>query len=101
MPAKDETQPEITLSDIHDEALDAEHHGKVRKIVLKDGNYVWLECVDPYGYWQVSLKKGRLPDWIKDNSYTDFRSALADVNKWIRERKHAIVYTTDRTKSED
>ena len=96
MPAKDETFTDLTLSDIFDEELDAEHKGKVRKIVLKNGNWVWLECVDPYGYWQVSLKKGRLPDNIKDNSYTTFRDALNDVNKWLREQKHAIVYETNK-----
>ncbi len=94
MPATDPDFKPITLNDIHDEELDFEYKGKVRKIVLENGNYVWMECVDPYGYWQVSLKKGKLPDKIKDNNYTTFRDALTDVNRWLKERKHPIVYAT-------
>lgn len=98
MPAKDETFEDFTLSDILDEELDAEHKGKIRKVVLKDGNSIWIECVDPYGFWKVRLSKGRLPDAIKDNQYTTFRDALTAVNRWCREKRHAIVYQTNKDK---
>lgn len=98
MPAKDENFKDVTLSDIHDDEIEAEYMGKVRKIVLENGNWVWFESVDPYGHWKVSLKKGQLPDYIKNNSYTNFLTALSDVNRWLRERKHPIVYTTTKDK---
>lgn len=94
MPTVNENHKDIQLGDFLDDDLDFEHRGKVRKVVLENGNHLWIECVDPYGHWKVKLGKGRLPDYIANNSYTQFRDALIDVNRWLREKKHAIVYTT-------
>lgn len=96
MPQKNPDFKPITLSDIHDEDIEKEHMGKVRKIALTNGNHVWIECVDPFGFWKVKLKKGQLPDFIRNNTYTTFLGALNDVNRWLENRKEAIVYTTDQ-----
>lgn len=92
MPTANEEFVDLTLTDILDDGLDAEHRGKVRKIAFKDGNHIWIECVDPHGFWKVKLKKGKLPDFIRENTYTTFQNALTDINRWLRERKYALVY---------
>lgn len=92
MPTVDDDFVDLELTDILDDELDAEHRGMVRRVKLKNGNTIWLKCVDPHGFWKVSLSKGRLPESIQKNSYTTFRNALTDVNRWLRTVKYPIVY---------
>jgi hypothetical protein len=98
MPAPTDNFKPITYDDIYDEELENEYMGKVRKIVIENGNHVWIESVDPYGHWKISLKKGKLPDHLKDGSWTTFRDALTAVNIWLKERKVPIVYQTTKDK---
>lgn len=99
MPSANEEFVPLTFDDCYDPEIDKEYMGKVRKIVLENGNYVWIECVDPFGHWQVSLKKGQLPDALKHGSFTTFRDALTAVNIWLQNRKVPIVYQTTKTKA--
>lgn len=96
MPSVNEKFVDLTLSDILDDDLDKEHKGKVKKIRFDDGNHIWIESVDPYGYWKVKLRKGKLPDFIRENSYTTFRDALTDINRWLRTRQYNIVYPSPK-----
>lgn len=100
MPAKDENFVPLTFDDVYDADLDWEHRGKFRKIVIGNGNEIYLESVDPFGHWKVTAKKGRLPDWLKDGSWTTFRDALAAANKYLHERKLPIVYQTNQATKE-
>lgn len=94
MPSVDPNFKPLDLNDILDDELDKEYMGKLRKIVMSNGNFVWIECRDPYGFWYISLEKGKLPDKLT-GSYTTFDMALRDVNQWLRDKKEPIVYETN------
>ena len=99
MPAVDTEFKPLTFDDCYDPELDAEYRGKVRKVVLENGNWLWMESEDPYGYWTVKLKRGKLPDNLQNGSFTTFRDLLNAVNIWLKDRKHPIVYTTTKDKA--
>lgn len=102
MPTTDDNFEDFTFDDFYNPEEDAEFRGKYRKIVIENGNEIRVESVDPFGWWVVSLKRGKLPDYIKDNNYTTFRDALRDINRWMREREYKLVYAVskDKTKKE-
>lgn len=101
MPAVDPNFKALTLDDIFNPEEDWEYKGKQRTIVLGNGNELYMECVDPFGHWKISLKRGKLPDALRDGSWTTFRDCLQAANLYLKDKKHPIVYTTERPAKEE
>lgn len=59
---------------------------KTRVIELENGNKLRLTRTDPYGFIQLSLERGQMPDYLKDQSFTEWQYALKAAEKYISER---------------
>jgi len=89
-----------TMDSILEEDYDKEHSGKIRRIKMDNGNIVYIECEDPYGFWKISLEKGQLPERLK-GSYTLFDQALRDVNLWLRDKPEPYIPSKSLTKKDN
>lgn len=61
-----------------------------REIDLDNGNKLFIRRTEPFGFFQFSLAKGNLPDWIKGN-YTTMTQAEKAMDKYLRERDISAV----------
>lgn len=56
------------------------------KVILLDTNKVYMKRTDPYGFIELSLERGSLPESIKTSKYTTWEAAREAVNKYLEDR---------------
>jgi len=56
------------------------------KVIQIDTNKIFLKRTDPYGFIELSLERGSLPDNLKDAKYTTWEAAMVDVKRYMEER---------------
>lgn len=89
MPQLNDKYLNMTFDDVLEEEYDKEHMGKFRRIPIHN-NVVYIKCLDPYGFWYVTLEKGQVPDKLK-GSYTAFDLAFRDVKVWLANKKEPYI----------
>jgi hypothetical protein len=63
-----------------------------------DGQGYILEAEDPYGFWKISWKKGRTPDKIADQRFTDFSYARDALILYLEEQSRVKPVEKEETK---
>jgi hypothetical protein len=56
------------------------------KVILLDTNKIFMKRTDPYGFIELSLERGSLPDWLKNQKFTTWESCRAAVDGYLEER---------------
>ena len=55
------------------------------KVIDLGNNKLMLKRTDPYGFINIHLERGQLPEYLKGN-YTTWEAARSDVDKYLAER---------------
>lgn len=66
--------------------FDSERDNPREKIVLLDTNKLFMRRTDPYGFIELSLERGALPDNLKHSRYTTWEAAKVAVDGYLVER---------------
>lgn len=61
------------------------------KTILLDTNKLFMRRTDPYGFIELSLERGGLPDKLKNAKFTTWEAARAAVDIYLTERGKAEV----------
>lgn len=56
---------------------------RIRIVELEEGSDILIKRIDPYGFWQVSLKRGPTPVELAEQQFTNFTEALKAINKYV------------------
>lgn len=67
-----------------------ETNSKKRMFELDNGNKLWAVQSDPYGFWQLHLDKGQLPERFQGH-YTTFDAVTKDVERYCTLRQMAAA----------
>lgn len=67
-----------------------------RVITLENGNKLNLIRKDPYGFIYLSLDRGALPTGLAGSAYTDWTSARAAADSYVRDRQSVVAELTDK-----
>lgn len=70
-----------------DYTLDDQFERK-RSFDLSNGNKLYAERTDPYGFWRLHLDKGQLPERYL-GYYTTWDAVVEDVQRYETDRKLA------------
>jgi hypothetical protein len=54
-----------------------------RYIKLKNGNTIIAEKTEPFGFWRIHYERGKLPEYIADQSWTNFDKTLEAVKAYL------------------
>lgn len=61
------------------------------KIVQIDTNKIYLKRTDPYGFIELSLERGSLPDSLKNARFTTWEAANLAVAKYLQDREKVAL----------
>ena len=75
-----------------DYTLDDQFERK-RSFALSNGNTLYAERTDPYGFWKLHLDKGQLPERYL-GLYTTWDAVIQDVERYETDRKLAAEEVT-------
>ena len=53
-----------------------------RRVIKTDGNEIFVERHDPYGFWTIRYKNGTMPETLK-GQYTRAEYAIRAVNHYL------------------
>lgn len=56
------------------------------KVIQIDTNKIYMKRTDPYGFIELSLDKGSLPENLKHARYTTWEHAQAAVDQYMKAR---------------
>jgi len=56
------------------------------KVIQLDTNKIFMKRTDPYGFIELSLERGSLPDSLKDARFTTWEYASEAVKKYMDDR---------------
>jgi hypothetical protein len=59
---------------------------RTKKIII-DTNVIYMKRTDPYGFIELSLERGGLPEDLKHAKYTTWEAAQVAVDKYMRDRE--------------
>jgi hypothetical protein len=62
-----------------------------RSYTLKNGNKVNISKTDPYGFWEVHMEKGQLPDKLKGQYTTPMEAEKAVTSYFNDDWRREIV----------
>lgn len=66
--------------------FDPERDDPRTKVIQIDTNKIYLKRTDPYGFIELSLDRGSLPDSLKTAKYTTWEAAMAAVDRYMKDR---------------
>jgi hypothetical protein len=70
--------------------------GRKRIVFMSDGNSAILEAKDPFGFWYIRYDKGRTPDELVSQSFTNFNSAQAALEKFLSSNRYNTKVTEEK-----
>lgn len=56
------------------------------KVIQIDTNKIVMKRTDPYGFIELSLERGSLPDSLKNAKYTTWEAANEAVSRYMADR---------------
>lgn len=57
------------------------------KVIQIDSNKIFMKRTDPYGFIELSLERGSLPESLKHARYTTWENARAAVDQYMKDRR--------------
>lgn len=61
------------------------------KVIQIDTNKIYMKRTDPYGFIELSLERGGLPEDLKHAKYTTWEAAQIAVDKYMRDREKVAL----------
>lgn len=61
------------------------------KSVYIDSNTIFMRRTDPYGFIELSLERGGLPEALKNARFTTWEAAREAVDRYIEDRKKVAL----------
>jgi hypothetical protein len=86
------------------EDFDATRDDPRTKKVIIDTNVVYMKRTDPYGFIELSLERGGLPESIRESKFTTWEAAKSAVDQYISSRgkeelsEKPVIPTLERKK---
>ena len=68
------------------EEFDPSRDDPRQKVIFIDTNKIYMKRTDPYGFIELSLDRGSLPDSIKNQKFTTWEAAKVAVDRYIEDR---------------
>lgn len=72
-----------------------ETNNKIRTFELDNGNQLIATQRDPYGFWDLHLKQGQLPERFKGH-YSYWDAVVKDVERYKQLRLEAAPVVSER-----
>ena len=66
-------------------------HEENKRTYNYGNNKIYVTREDPYGFWNVTIDKGTLPDHLQHAIYTEFPLAHRDVMHYLQTRRKVLV----------
>lgn len=63
---------------------------RTKKIII-DTNVIYMKRTDPYGFIELSLERGGLPEDLKHARFTTWESAQVAVDKYMKDREKVAL----------
>jgi hypothetical protein len=60
-----------------------------RSLTLENGNKIYIERKDPYGFWDIHYDKGQIPDSLK-GKFTSYDRAEHAVKVYLSEKAKPV-----------
>lgn len=60
--------------------------GNKRSLTLENGNKIYFERKDPYGFWYIHYDKGQMPEKLR-GAYTSYDRAKLAVDSYLANLK--------------
>lgn len=61
------------------------------KVIQIDTNKIYMKRTDPYGFIELSLERGSLPDNLKTAKYTTWEAAKLAVDRYMADREKVAL----------
>lgn len=79
-----------------DEHFDPERDDPRTKVIDLGNNKLMMKRTDPYGFINIHLEKGQIPEYLKGN-YTTWEAAKIDVDKYLAQRDKVVKEVAQET----
>ena len=67
--------------------FDPERDEPRTKVIQLDKNKIYMKRTDPYGFIELSLERGSLPENLKDQKFTTWEAARYAADQYMKARE--------------
>lgn len=62
-----------------------------QKVIIIDSNRIFMKRTDPYGFIELSLERGSLPEPLRHSRYTTWEAAREAVDRYMDDRRKVAL----------